>query len=168
MRRLLLGLLAILVAIATFTFSRSIDQADATEAEHCLATVIGTLDSGEMQLSEPICVVGDEQAQQSLVAAVFGSGETASAASGLLARHYDGDGYSGASLTISGGTCNGGWYYLPSNWTNRINSTLYLGPAGGCNRIRHYDWAAGRFKSTWPNGNLYSMANRADAIYYDY
>ena len=116
-----------------------------------------------MLLSDPICV--DDATEISAMLGDVTVGESA-AASGGTAYHYDGSFETGSSLTVAGASCTGNFYYLPSSWANRINSTAYHG--GSCSRIRHYDWDAGRYRSTWPTGDLYSFRNRADAIYYDY
>ena len=164
MRRILLGLLAIATTLTVFMITRAADEAAGEPEEHCLVSVLATLDDGQMILSEPVCSDG---ADGTAVAATGpGVGESAAAASTGTAYHFDGDGYSGSRLTVTGVSCTGTWYFLPPSWEDRVNSTLYVGTS--CSRIRHYDWDAGRFRSTWPSGNLWSFSNRAQAIYYDY
>lgn len=77
-----------------------------------------------------------------------------------------GSNYSGSSLSIAGSSCSGGWLNLPSNWVNRINSTVTYG--SGCDRVKHFDSYAlsGSYQSTWPNGNLSYMIDRANSVQY--
>ncbi len=170
MRRTLIGLLvSLLIATTAIAITRSSDVAGVEQ--HCLAEVLGQEADGQMVLSALQCT---DSSRAELLAAhgvgeFIGTGELAAGArSGTLATHYDGI-YAGSSLTITGNGCTGGWYEIPSNWDNRVSSTI-AGFNSGCDRIRHYDGdgLTGGYRSTWPNGTLGSYDNRANSIWYEY
>ena len=143
--------------------------------EHCVARVMSVDADGELQLSDPICRRGGAAVRDELVAAAIGEIDAELAASGLgvsirmsgsvLGVHYDGV-YSGASLTITGAGCTGGWVNLSSYWDNRVSSTIN----GICTRVKHHDYSnkGGSFQSTWGWGGALSyMNNRANSISYE-
>jgi len=137
---------------------------------HCLVNVIGQTDADEWLLSAPICTTGSaaDLLAANGVREFTGEGEVAAGArAGTLARHYDGANFTGSSISVAGGSCNGGWYNVPSWFDNRISSTVAYAP---CSRIKHYDGDSlnGSYQSTWPSGNLSYMNNRAESIEYSY
>ncbi len=142
--------------------------------EHCVAHVIDQLDTGEIVLSDPVCVRGDESVRAALVAqhtgtdvelAASGLGGTIRLNHNLLGIHYDGV-YSGSSFSVVGDGCTGGWVNLSSSWKNRVSSTIN----GVCTRVKHHDLEnkVGSYQSTWGGGgDLSYMDNRAKSISYE-
>jgi hypothetical protein len=81
-----------------------------------------------------------------------------------LATHYDGAGFSGASTSVVGSDCNGGWLNTSSTWDNRISSTK-----NGCPRVRHFDGdnlTGSSESTTGGGGNLGALNNRTNSIQY--
>ncbi|MCP4958437.1 MAG: hypothetical protein GY925_04110 [Actinomycetia bacterium] len=168
MRRYLLIVAALAVAVPLLVVNNN-SWSSADEAEHCLAGVLYQTDDGECVLSDPECTTGsyDDLAVSMGIGSFTSDGEVAAGSRyATLARHYDGDWYSGSSLSVAGSSCNGGWLNLPSNWVNRVNSTVAYG--SGCSRIKHYDnyGLSGSYQSTWPTYSLTYMKNRANSIKY--
>ena len=167
-RRYLLIIAALAVSVPMLAFGKN-SWSSAEEQEHCIAVVLGQNDDGEFVLSEPECTTGsfDSLAASVGVGQWASEGEVAAGARyATLARHWEGSNYSGSSLSIAGSSCSGGWLNLPSNWVNRINSTVTYG--SGCDRVKHFDSYAlsGSYQSTWPNGNLSYMIDRANSVQY--
>lgn len=131
-------------------------------ANQCLVQVTGQRPSGEYVLSEPTCFATyEEVVRRATTASQVTGARTTSAASvsSVLATHYDGAGYSGASFTVSGVDCGGGYVNMNATWDNRVSSTL----SSICPRIRHYTGAnlTGSYQDTVPSGNLSSPVNNA-------
>ncbi len=116
--------------------SGSLDDRD--DYIHCVAHIVGKDEQSEMlTLGPERCFQQEMEASEFAgVGAVSGSGGEASSFS--IGVHYDGRGYTGASLRIVGTDCAGGGIslYLTA-WDDVISSTL-----NGCPVIEHY---AGRF-----------------------
>lgn len=96
--------------------------------------------------------------------ALLGGGQVAMASGGSLATHFDGSNYTGASITISGTDCGGGWLNLASAWANRISSTYNF-----CSNVVFYDDIdkTGASRSTPLYGsNLGTFSNRAESVMY--
>ena len=108
MRRLLFVLTGMCIAATTLVAVPRLTGADEVAHEHCAVQVLGTLDTGEMITSEPVCVFGDDQARADLYAAIGIGGastnvalaasgsdvrvtELSAAAAQILGVHYDGD-----------------------------------------------------------------------------
>ena len=148
----------------------------ASGTEHCVAHVVGQTADGELQLSEPVCIVGDDADRAALVANSISAIDAELASTGIttgirlsgsvLGTHYDGV-YSGNSITVTGtGSCSGGWINLSAYWSNRVSSTIN----GVCTRVKHHDHAnkGGSYQSTWGWGGALSyMNNRANSISYE-
>lgn len=115
--------------------SDSVDAQPMAE-EHCLVEIVGVNDGGRFETDEPVCY-------PTLAEVLVELGEVPSfrsrstvdvdavvaAASTTLGVHWDGSNRTGSSITISGGTCGGGYVNLSSSWTNRISSTLNSCPS---------------------------------------
>ncbi|MCP4961297.1 MAG: hypothetical protein GY925_18790 [Actinomycetia bacterium] len=168
MRRYLLIVAALAVAAPLLVINNN-SWSSADEAEHCIAVVLYQTDDGEFVLSDPECTTGsyDDLAISMGIGSFTSDGEVAAGSRyATLARHYDGDWYSGSSLSIAGSSCGGGWLNLSSSWDNRINSTWTF--SGTCARVKHFDGSGltGSYQSTWPRGTLSYMKNRANSIQY--
>ena len=94
-----------------------------------------------------------------------GASERAAAlATFAIGIHYDGGSFTGATMTVVGSNCSGGWLNVSAAWNNRISSTEH-----GCPRIRHYNGAnlTGASQTTVaPGGNLTSLNNATTSIRY--
>lgn len=132
-------------------------------AEHCVTFVIGQEESGEYDLTTPTCFSETEDAMSYVG---LGEGlntlaevESAVSIQSTIAIHYDGAGFTGSSLSVSGTTCGGGYANMSATWNDRVSSTL----SGTCGRIRHFTGAnkTGTYQDTLPNGNLLSPVNNA-------
>jgi hypothetical protein len=123
-------------------------------SEHCVLYVIGQNPDGSLRTTDLIC--GPSPAPKSAPRAALSSG--------VLAVHYKGFGWTGASLSILGGTCSGGWLNLPAGWVNAIASTQ-----AGC-VTSHYSgpFRTGSVETTYsPGGNLTYLAFAADSVVYN-
>lgn len=172
MHRILRSITALLALAAAVV----IIMAPTTEGdEHCVAHVVDVLDSGELILSDTVCVTGDETDRAALVEGHLTGIDARLAASGLsggirlagslLGIHYDGI-YSGSSFSVTGSSCVGNWVNLSAFWSNRVSSTIN----GICTRVKHHDYAnkGGNYQSTWGGGGALSyMDNRAESISYN-
>lgn len=158
------------VAASTVAMAIGLPVADAApKGEHCVVHVVGQRPSGEYELGTPSCHPTFRQAVGSLGIDAGSPAEVAASprAAALLASigvHYDGLNKTGASITVSGVDCLGGYVNLTVPWRNRISSTL-----NGCPRIRHFDGldlTGGQQSTVQPGGNLTTLDNRADSIQY--
>ncbi len=132
--------------------------------EHCVVEVVGQLKSGEYVTTEPACFddIGDAMAAVGLGANVDTPAEVALAASVLsttIGVHYDGLNYTGASFSVVGGDCAGGYVNMSATWNNRVSSSI----SNFCGRLRHWTGynLTGSWQDTLPNGNLSSPVNNA-------
>lgn len=141
----------------------------ATRNDHCVLHVLGQLPSGELLTSNPACYATFEEAMRSEGVDAWGEG-AARAIGGVtpatftIGTHYDGANYGGASTSVVGSDCNGGWLNVSAAWNNRISSTR-----NGCPRIRHFSGAnlTGSVQDTFsPGGNLTSLDNATTSIQY--
>jgi hypothetical protein len=146
---------------------------------HCLVEVLGQDSSGELIVSEPECYATFEE-----VVAVASGGlisvESAPTSSELftdpmagsrlasftLGTHFDGQNGSGASISIVGSSCIGGYWNTGATWANRISSSW-----NGCYRLRHHDGPnkTGSYADTVGSGthNLPSaMNNKTESVSY--
>lgn len=87
---------------------------------------------------------------------------------GIIAIHYEGVDFSGASLTISGADCDGGGITFTGGvWDNRIRST-----ENGCSTVEHYDVSSpgvfsGAVEATvGTGGNLTTLAGEVSGVLY--
>jgi hypothetical protein len=150
------------------------------DAPHCLAKVIGKSESGEFRLSATVCYAtyGDvlEQVGQTVTnknispmeASAQGLlGDRATTMSGgtwIIGTHYDGANWSGASFSVGGSDCYGGYLNLTGFWANRVSSTI-----NGCPSIVHYVWpdlVGGTETTTGWGGNLTSLDDISESIAY--
>jgi hypothetical protein len=161
-----------LTALIALSVPASVAVADASQrvgGEHCVVHVTGTQPDGELTVSEPECYPTFEQAMSAEGVDAWGVGaagavDGVTASTFTLGTHYDGAGYSGASTSVVGSDCAGGWLNVSSTWNNRIGSTL-----NGCPRIRHFDGQnlTGIYQDTVsPGGNLTTLDNRTSSIQY--
>jgi hypothetical protein len=147
---ILVGITIVLVSAGPAT------AAERGRADQCVVHVVDQLASGELIVSDPECY-------SSFAVAMQAEGATA-AASFVIGYHYDGAGFSGASTTVMGTNCSGGWLNLSAAWNNRISSTK-----SGCPRIRHFNGAnlTGSSETTLsPGGNLTALNNASTSIQY--
>ena len=122
--------------------------------EHCALEIVGVDEAGVYETGPLVCDTSRAAAERSAGFSV----------TSILATHYEGYNFSGASLSISGGSCNGGWLNLPVPWRDRIASTV-----SGCT-TRHYSQLdkGGSVNTTFnPGGNLGTVAFRAESVKYD-
>lgn len=145
--------------------------AAAPAGQHCVVHVVGQEPSGEYRLSAPSCYSTYAAAMRSLGVDTSGlrtvtpqSVAEAGLLSSTIGTHYDGSGYSGASISVGGVDCSGGYINLSVDWRNRVSST-----SNGCPRIRHFSGLnlTGSSQDTVsPGGNLTTLNNSADSIQY--
>jgi hypothetical protein len=173
---------ATLAGLAAVVLIAGGPAAGATEdpANQCVVHVVDQEPSGELVLSEPECFQSFEQAMgaegidaadpdaalaasATAVAALAGE-DPVPESSFVIGYHYDGFNFGGASISVVGTDCAGGYTNLSATWSNRISSTR-----SGCPRIRHYNGAnkTGSSETTFsPGGNLSSLNNAASSIQY--
>jgi hypothetical protein len=113
---------------------------------HCSVTVTGQKKSGELITTPMVCGPSMQTAFLS-----------------VIAIHYVDLNFSGATLSIQGGPCNGGWLNLPAGWDDTISSTW-----SGCSS-QHYDVdnLGGAVETLPPGGgNLTALHDRANSVRY--
>jgi hypothetical protein len=136
-------------------------------APHCLTRVIGQEATGEFRLSTPSCYATMADVQRNAGSTASGGSSDGVAAFGgdfVIGTHYDGSGFSGASISVVGSDCYGGYLNLTGWWANRVSST-----ANGCPSINHYYWPnlGGTHETTQGGGgNLWSHNNLSESISY--
>jgi hypothetical protein len=167
------ALLALLIISIAFVGAPS---AGATGARtHCVVSVVGQRPSGEFLTSQPVCydsfaaamhAAGVDTSGLAVVSpsALAASNRLQSATSSIIGIHYDGANWTGASFSVNGSDCSGGWLNVAPAWNDRISST-----SNGCPRIRHF-WDAnlvGTFQDTTGlGGNLSTLNNQTTSIQY--
>lgn len=155
-----------------------------TDAIHCLLRTQSSPESLQLEIVERSCFPTFEQvltaasAPPTAVYDSLASPLTAPSSVGIstgirplitvltdftLAVHYDGSSFGGASLTVTGGNCAGGYINLPADWNNRISSTTL-----GCSVVKHYDSIniTGTVETLTSSGNLTYMDNRSTSVQY--
>jgi hypothetical protein len=145
------------LAIATATVVVAVPAAPASARptpaagpEHCVADVVGRLDTGELLLGPARCSTDEVQA-------------SAFTTSGATTTHYDGANLTGATLTIAAG-CSGSWANLPTDWRTGVSST-----STPCSVVRQYSGLnlTGSVELTYaPWDNLVTVNNAADSVRY--
>ena len=153
--------------------------ASATEADitpHCVIQIEGILDTGEFVTAEPVCfgtlaealaTAGldvDPAARIDVADVVADELVAAAAASGPIGIHYDGFNTTGASITVTGSDCAGGYLNLSATWINRISSTINFCPV-----VRFFDGfdKSGASEATTPaQTNLSPLNNASNSIQY--
>lgn len=146
-------------------------QPESSTKDHCVVTVSGQRTSGEYELTEAVCFGTLAEALASAGADVDPHDASLSmrdvtqddllAASSALATHYDGFNRTGASITVSGTTCSGGYVNLSASWINRISSTL-----NSCPSVYFFDGYDKTGQSESTTYNLSALNNRANSVMY--
>jgi hypothetical protein len=155
--------LAAAAAIFLAVLVPSLPASAANGNQHCVIRVTGQKASGELVTSSPSCYSTFAEAQRSATQPQSGT-TAATTSSFIIGIHYDGAGFSGASTTVVGSDCGGGWLNVSAAWDNRISSTQ-----NGCPRIRHFDgtYLTGATEDTvGGGGTLAAMNNRTSSIQY--
>jgi hypothetical protein len=163
-RRTVLGL----AVASTFLFSATVSVGAASAAKtppstptsaapHCLTRVIGKSASGELQLSTPVCYA------TFTTVLLKAEGGVVALSDFIIGTHYDGANYTGASISVQGSDCYGGYINLTGWWANRVSSTDSM-----CPQVKHYYWPdlGGSYESTYGSGNLSSLNNLSESISY--
>lgn len=170
----------VVVGSATALAGVSSSSVEPTGVEqHCVVEVVDQLKSGEFVLSDPVCFEtfaeaasfassGAVQLPAGVSPADLGaSGQEALLATFTLGVHYDGYSGGGASISVVGSNCGGGYWNTSTAWDNRISSTW-----NGCHRIKHHDnpYMSGSYRSTWGVGSVSnvpsSLNNKAESVSY--
>lgn len=139
---------------------------------HCVVYVVDQLNDGELQMSRPTCFPTQREAaalaaQPALAPRAAGVDAGNGVALFTLGIHYDGYNGTGASITVVGSSCSGGWWNTPTWFDNKISSSF-----NGCYRLRHYNRPnrAGSSTSTTGVGDIdnlpYFMNNRTESVAY--
>jgi hypothetical protein len=177
----LIPLVAFGAAVATGTASaaKAPPSTPTADAPHCLAKVIGRSAAGELQLSTPACYAtygdvlsraGQPVADKNIsptearTRGLVGGGATTMSSTWIIGTHFDGAGWTGASFSVEGSDCGGGYLNLTGWWANRVSSTL-----NGCPTIVHYLWpnlVGSNEATTGVGGNLWSLNNLSESIQY--
>jgi hypothetical protein len=163
------GCLAVAVAIAALLTAA---PAGAAKPKHCVVAVTSVSSTGEMHTTSPTCFdrFSDAMSFAGLPPqlAAMSPAQLAASPQALstftIGTHYDGAGWTGSSISVTGSDCSGGWLNLSSSWINRISST-----ANGCPRIRHFNGnnLTGSSETTFsPGGNLFGLDNQTNSIQY--
>jgi hypothetical protein len=146
----------------------------ATTRDQCVESVIGRSDTGELITTAPRCFgtledalssVGYSRDAARVVRSGSGSPERVTAAASVtIGVHFDGANRTGASITVSGDLCDGGYLNLSSDWINRISSTF-----NSCPNTRFFDGfdKTGTVEpTTLSTNNLAILNNAANSILY--
>jgi len=162
---------AVLAAVAAIVlaYAYPASAASSPPRNQCVVHVIGHRATGELVLSQRHCYTSFAGAMRAEGVDAWGKGASAkveglAAATFTLATHYDASTLSGASTSVVGDDCDGGWLNTVPAWTNRISSTR-----NGCPRVRHYDGAnlTGSSETTIGlGGALGALNNRTNSIQY--
>lgn len=162
------------VATAAWTLvPTGVAAGPAPEGRHCVVQVVGQRPSGELETTPEQCYsTFADAATAAGIPDVDASDSPASvsdaqlAASWAIGIHYDGFNGTGASLTVNGDDCSGGWLNVSASWVNKISSTR-----NGCNRVSHFSGTnlTGSVESTFGVNaltNLSGLNNATDSIQY--
>ena len=125
-----------------------------SSTEHCSLEIVGVNEDGSYETGPLVC-------DTTPTAAARASGVSAMS---TIATHYEGFNFTGDSLSIAGGSCNGGWLNLPPAWRDRIASTV-----SGCT-TRHYagtNLSGTQQSLSSPGGNLTVLAFDTHSVKYD-
>lgn len=183
-RRTVAALLATAITAAVLTVSAAAATVPADTDTHCLAeTTSGdgsvldmtvtdcftAFDDVLVRLDAPDEIVGRVDHPSELTdedMAVLGprGDGLVGASSFALGIHFDGAGYTGASFTVSGDDCAGGYVNVSASWNNRVSSTL-----NGCPVVGHFNGqnlTGTSQTTTGGGGTLTYMDNRTSSIQY--
>ncbi|MEY2423032.1 MAG: hypothetical protein QOI95_3099 [Acidimicrobiaceae bacterium] len=172
-RRTVLGLALTLLVSCSMMFGA--ESASAAWHNHCVVSAIGQRSDGELITSSPLCYSTFAEAMNAVgvdttgisdvsPAGLAATGRLKGAATFIIGIHYDGYNWTGASFSVTGSNCSGGWLNVAPSWNDRISSTY-----NGCPRIRHF-WNA-NLNGTWQDttgsgGNLSVLDNQTTSIQY--
>jgi hypothetical protein len=119
-RHLLVALCFVTTLMAVTAHTASADPSPVARRppvlDDCAITITGQRATGELITTTPRCFATQAEAQKASAAAL----------QNVVAIHYKGTGYTGASLTVNGNSCTGGWINLQgalASWRNAIVST---------------------------------------------
>jgi len=165
----------LLVALVIPATSAAADSTDtsARAANRCVLQITGQRADGEFitdgltcfttlgaalsSLGVDVDAASDPSVPEAIGAGLFSTLST-------IGIHYDGLNKTGASITVSGGACTGGWLNLAAAWVDRISST-----ANGCPTIRHFDGyglTGVSQDTTFSTHNLTTLNNLPNSIQY--
>lgn len=160
------------LAVATIVLALLVAAAPtaALPPEHCVVEATSREADGLLRLTEPRCY----PTFRAMLTSIGVHPRTTSESPALLAQeavllatigiHFEHTNQGGASLTVTGIDCAGGYTNLTLLWRNRISSTV-----NGCPRIRHFEGlnkTGNAEDTTGSGGNLGPLDNRADSIQY--
>jgi hypothetical protein len=143
-RRRVVTSLAVVVAVAAVVV---VTPSAASAAEqHCSMTVIGQTRRGQLVTTPITC--GEEGGFSIL---------------SVIAVHYTGANFSGSTLSIQGGPCNGGWLNMPAGWENVVSSTWSI-----CDTTHYDGYGLSGSSETLGvgGGNLGSLNDRTNSVRY--
>jgi hypothetical protein len=162
---------AVLAAVAAIVlaYGYPAGASSSPPRNQCVVHVVGHRANGQLVVSQRHCYTSFATAMRAEGVDAWGKGAAAkveglSLATFTLATHYDASTFTGASTSVVGSTCGGGWLNTSATWSNRISSTR-----NGCPRVRHYDGAnlTGSFETTTgAGGALGALNNRTNSIQY--
>ncbi|HEU4523936.1 MAG TPA: peptidase inhibitor family I36 protein [Gemmatimonadales bacterium] len=160
---------AAIVAVALASVVPMSTASADTGDQHCVVHVIDKDETGQLIVSDPECYDTFTEAMTSEDVDAWGADAETQvlgvvAATFTIGTHYDGANFTGASMSVVGSDCAGGWLNVSADWNNRISSTR-----NGCPRIRHYSGAnlTGITQDTvTPGGNLTTLNNLTSSIRY--
>lgn len=161
---------SVVVGIPAAAAAKAIEEAPNT---HCVVFVVDKSEEGELKMTEPVCFAAKENAaalaeRPMLKPNLEGTdGGGYAFGSFTIGVHYDGYNGTGASVTVVGTSCIGGWWNTPSWFDNRESSSY-----NGCYRLRHYDKPnkVGAGTNTYGVGQVDNlpgwMNNRTESVAY--
>ena len=162
------------VVIAAWTLAPiGVAAGPSLKGTHCVVQVVGQRPSGELETTPEQCYsTFAEAATAAGIPGVDASDSPRSISDAQLADswaigiHYDGFNGTGASLTVNGDDCSGGWLNVSASWVNKISSTR-----NGCNRVSHFSGTnlTGSVETTFgvnTLSNLSGLNNATDSIQY--
>ncbi len=164
-----IGAAALAGTLAALPSPAAAAPVNALDGDHCVLRVIDQDATGELHTAPPVCFGTLAEALEYAGGAPLGrddasSSELAAAAATVLGVHFEHQDRTGASITISGDTCSGGWVNLAAAWTNRISSTR-----NGCASVRFFDGFSQSGTSELTNGttvNLKALNDAANSVQY--
>jgi hypothetical protein len=139
--------------------------------QHCLLEVVGQAEDGRYLTGEPTCYDRLADVAERLGASVrpgasnLAVGRRIAGLASTIATHFDGAGFTGSSISVTGSVCNGGWLNLSSAWRNRISSSI-----NHCSLVRFYNFINLGGGSEWMlmSGNLSPLNNASDSVQYGF
>ena len=162
---------AVLAAVAAIVlaYAHPASTLSSRPRNQCVVHVVGHRATGELVLSERHCYTTFLGAMRAEGVDAWGKGAAAeveglAAATFTLATHYDGANNSGASTSVVGSDCGGGWLNTVAAWDNRSQLDPQRLP-----HVRHYDGddLTGANETTLGSGgNLTGLNNKTNSIQY--